>query len=214
MLGEPGIPYNGQGGAGGCFRTKHQRSERDRLPVRGDGELALGVDPAAFGTDQQGDGIGALRGDFGEQGRGRGFVQEVAVPGCAVREALVEAHGGQDFRDAYAARLLAAFARDALPAFAAFARGVEEALFAARGGHRKDAVDAEFGGLFDDPLEAVELDDAGAEGDGDGRQGGGQGFDDAEGDVLTARLFDFGEVGVAIVGESRSAVRVRRAGRG
>jgi hypothetical protein len=39
--------------------------------------------------------------------------------------------------------------------------GVEEAFFGAGSFHGKNAVHAEFGGLFDDPLEAIELDEAG-----------------------------------------------------
>ena len=87
------------------------------------------------------------------------------------------------------------------PAFPAFLGGVEEAFFGAGGFHGEDAVDAEFGGLFDDPFEAIELDEAGAEGDGDRRQNGRKGFDDPEDHVFAARLGDFGEVSLLIVGD-------------
>ncbi len=46
-----------------------------------------------------------------------------------------------------------------MPAGGAFGGGGEERFFAARGGERDDASDAEFGGFFDGPFEGVEFDD-------------------------------------------------------
>ncbi len=116
-------------------------------------------------------------------------------------EAAVEAHGGENFRHGDAARLLAALAGDALPAFAAFDGGFEEALIGAGGIDGEDAVDAEFGGLLDHPFEAVEFDEGGAEGDDDGRGDGGEGFEDAEVNAIAAGFEDLGEEGVLVIGD-------------
>jgi hypothetical protein len=119
--------------------------------------------------------------------------------GGGFSEAALEANGWQDIGHGDAARLLAAFASDAHPAFAAFDRGFEETLFTARGVHRKDSMDAEFGGLFDNPLEAVELNQRGAESDDDGRGGRGDRFEDAEVNAVAARFQDLGEVCVLVI---------------
>ena len=92
----PGIVHYCDGGGTGCFRTKYQRCEGDRLPACGTGGLPLRIGPAAFGAHQQRDavGTGADRGQKAPQGRRLGFVEEVTV----VRrfgETALEADGGR-----------------------------------------------------------------------------------------------------------------------
>src|ERR1019366_7259955 len=70
--------------------------------------------------------------------------------------------------------------------------------------HRKDAVDAQFGGLFHHPFEAVELDQAGAEGDGDRGQDGGEGFEDLEHYTFAACLGDFSQVSLLVIGDLKT----------
>ena len=108
----------------------------------------------------------------------------------------------------HAPRLLAAFAGDARPSVAALARGVEESLFGARGFDRKDAVHPQFGRLFDDPFEAVELDQADAEGDRNRKRDGGDGFDYLKHHSFAAGLGDFGKVGLLVIGDFEALARL------
>src|SRR5262249_29787267 len=64
------------------------------------------------------------------------------------------------------------------------------------------------GGLLDDPLEAIELDQRRAESDsGRGRRGLDR-FDRTEGDVLAPRLYDLGQPRVLIVGDFEALSRL------
>ena len=206
-LGQPCIYNYCQGGASGCFRTKHQGAEGNWLPPGGGRALAFGIGPSALGADQQGGGVGALCRNLAQKRRGKGFFEEVAVGGDLFQAAL-ESDRGSNLGDTHAARLLAAFTGDTGPAFPAFLRGFEEALLGAGGFHGKDAVDAEFGGLLDDPFEAIEFDEAGAEGDGDRRENGGKGLDDPKLDVLAAGFGDFSEVSLLIIGNLEALSRL------
>jgi hypothetical protein len=88
--------------------------------------------------------------------------------------------------------LLGGFEGDAAPAFGAFGGGEGEMLFGAAGEDGRDAGDAEFGGLFDGPLEVVELEDGEEQMDGQG----GVGFElFVEGEVDFASLGDGGDLG-------------------
>ena len=68
-------------------------------------------------------------------------------------------------------------------------------------------MDTEFGGLFDDPLEAVEFDEAGAEGNGDRGKNGGEGFDHPKHHAFATSLGDFGQVSLLIIGDFEALSR-------
>jgi holliday junction DNA helicase RuvA len=116
-------------------------------------------------------------------------------------ERALEADGGQNLRHAHASRLLTRFTRDPEPAFSSFDGGVEKAFFGARGRYRNDALHAQFGGLFDDPFEAVEFNNRSKQGDGDRGRGRGEGFENAKGDAFAARLRNFGQIGGVVIGD-------------
>ena len=64
-----------------------------------------------------------------------------------------------------------------------------------------DAGNAELGGLFDEPLEAIELDESGEERDvREGRDGGDR-LEDAERYARGGDGGDFGEIGLLVVGK-------------
>ena len=169
--------------------------------------MALGIGPTAFRSKQHGDTVrgSTLGGQGGEQRRGLGFTMEAFIQKAPVIrgfvDSAIEADGGQNRRHADAARLLAGFARDTAPAFGAFGRGIEKPFLGACSRHRNDALNAELGGFFDDPFEAIELDDGCQQGDGNHRFGHGNRFNDAKYYALAARLGDFGEIGGLVIGD-------------
>ncbi len=186
-------------GTDGGFGSQHQGTERDRCPFGG---IELGSffgGPAAFRTDQDSGGIGGGRLIDGRQGvRLALFIAPVAVGG------FVFQCGGEfdrvfDFRRSESSRLLAGFVRDASPAIGALLSALEESSFAARGGNRNDACDAQFGGLFYRPFETVEFYEREVERDlGRGRAGV-EFFVDAEADEIAAGIFHGGEPDAMVV---------------
>src|SRR5258708_3975845 len=83
--------------------------------------------------------------------------------------------------------------------YAGWCRGVSAGHFEALSGRREVRVAGEVGGIFADRLEAIDVDEAGTECDGDRRQNGGKGFDDPKHHTFAAGLGDFGEVSLLIV---------------
>ena len=76
-----------------------------------------------------------------------------------------------------------------------------EALFGPLGIDRDEARDTEFGGLFDKPLEAIELDERGIEREfGLGRRRRKR-LDNRKCDMASRDFGDFGEVGAVSVGD-------------
>jgi len=100
-----------------------------------------------------------------------GFAEEDAE-GCGLAgECGGERGGVEDFGDVGAAGLLGGLEGDAAPAFSPLGGGEGEVLLGAAGEDGRDAGDAEFGGLLDGPLEAVELEDGEQKVDGEGGVG-------------------------------------------
>ncbi len=119
----------------------------------------FGVAPATFGADGQ-DGFGCV--GTGEHGAKRlcfGRFGEQDAQGVRVRcgERCFRFREWIEDRDLHAARLLRAFEEDFLPAGGSFGSGGEQSFFAAGGGERDDAGDAEFGGFFEGPFESVKF---------------------------------------------------------
>src|ERR1019366_3074286 len=142
---------------------------------------------------------GLVRGQNPQQRRRDGFLQEIPVIGL-LRQRLPEAGGRRDLRGGYAPRLLAAFARDALPPLAALAGSFEQPFFAAPRFHWQYALDAQFRGLLDGPLEAVELDQRSAQGDAHGQCGRIDRLNHAEDHPIATRLRNFGQVRLPAIG--------------
>ena len=135
--------------------------------------------PAAFGAD--GYGVGDSRthvrefGSFdrlragggtpgfaalqcGSEGGGLfGFAEEDTCRGVFLFEGLLEGDGVGDLGDVGAARLLGGFEGYTAPAFGTLESGLGQVFFGSAGEDWRDACDAEFSGLFDGPLHAVEL---------------------------------------------------------
>ena len=108
--------------------------------------------------------------------------------------------GLADLRQMRAARLLAGVEGYSPPSLQALVRGAFEAVFAARGDERNDFCDAQLGGFFDDPLEAIEFDQGRAEHQSRFRSGAAKLFNGPEHHAVFAGGFDLGEKHVAIVG--------------
>jgi hypothetical protein len=196
---------DGDGGDGGGFGAEDAGAEGDGLPgVLGEeGHLFGG--PAALGADGEGvgDGVGGagegcfLKGrGFEGGGEGEGLLglgEKDAGGGFFLVEGGFEGGGVGDFGDIGAAGLLGGFVGDAAPAVYALGGGEGEVLFGAAGEDGGDAGYAELGGLFDGPLEVVELEDGEVEVKGEG----GVGFEllvEAEGDFLGGDGEDLGAV--------------------
>ena len=94
-----------------------------------------------------------------QQGRRGGLFEKVALTG-ALEELFPETQPPKGSRGRARGALLAAFAGDAHPALVRLREAIEQAFLAAGGFDGKNAVHAELRRLFDDPLEAVELDEA------------------------------------------------------
>ena len=126
------------------------------------------------------------------------FAEEDAE-GCGFAGECGGERGGiGDFGDVGAAGLLGGFEGDAAPAFGSLGGGEGEVLLGAAGEDGRDAGDAQFGGLFDGPLEVVELEDGEEKVDGEGCVGF-QLFVEGEEDfgvlLIAARGADFGDFG-------------------
>ena len=201
----PGRGEYGQRRDGGGFRAQHLRAERNRLPAGGDGAAPLVIRPATLRAEKDGDvvGAGAGRGHSFEQWRGDVFVQKIAA-GSLFGKTDLEADRRQNLWNVDAAGLLAALAGDPLPAFGAFVGGLEKAFLAARRFDGENALHADLRGFLDDPLEAVELDERGAEQEVDWRRRRLDRFENAEYHPLAAGLGDLGEVRGAVVGDFKT----------
>src|SRR5437870_3205699 len=77
--GEPGVLHHPERGANGCFRTKHQWTERHGRPAGSTRFVAFGVGPAALGAGEQRDHVLSLFGNLAQQRWGFAFVEEVAM---------------------------------------------------------------------------------------------------------------------------------------
>ena len=197
----PGLGEDAECGQGGGLGAQDIPAERDGLPAGCGGETAFPAGPAAFGAGEDGDGVfgGASGRESVEQERGaRAFVEEVAEAGGIVSR---EWSGGRDFGNPQAAGLLAAFARDFPPSLDAFGGGGGQAFFGALGVDGNDAGNAELGGFFDEPLEAVELDESGVERDVREGRDGGDGLENAKSYARGGDGGDFSEIGLLVVGK-------------
>ncbi len=188
---------DGEGGDSCGFGAEDSGAEGDVGPVVLGEERHFFWGPAAFGTDGEGEIGGVLgwwsvyippiavrlrwmghpascrlqvgRREGGGEGEGLlGFAEEDARGRGLAGEGGGEWGGREDFGDVGAAGLLGAFERDATPAFGALGSGEGEVLLGAAGEDGSDARDAEFGGFFDGPLEAIELEDGEQKVDGEG----------------------------------------------
>lgn len=116
-------------------------------------------------------------------------------------EGVVEAAGGVEFGEREAPGLLTGFVEDLAPALHAFERGLFESFVGAEGVDWGDAGDAEFGGLLEDPLEVVVLDESGEEMK-DGRRGDGlDGIEEIKVDGVFGEVDDFGKPDGSEVGD-------------
>ena len=150
---------DGDGGDGGGLGAEDSRAEGDGLPNVMPEELKFFGGPAAFGADGEGDGLGCGT-EGGLEGRGLlDLAEEDARGGGLGGEGCLQGGGVGDVRDGGATGLLGGLEGDASPAVDTFDRGEGEVLFGAPGEDGDDAVDAEFGGLFDGPLKVIELED-------------------------------------------------------
>jgi len=196
----PGLGEDAECGKGGGLGSQYISAERDGLPAGRSGEGAFAAGPATFGTGEDGDGVfGGTGGrESVEQERGAGvFVQEVAERGGI---GGWECGGGCDFGNPQTPGLLAALSRDFPPALDAFGGG-GQAFFGALGVDGNDAGNAELGGFFDEPLEAIELDEGGVERDvREGRDGGDR-LENAESYARGGDGGDFGEISLLVVGK-------------
>jgi len=195
----PGLGQDTQRGQYGGLGAQDVPAERDRFPAGGEGAFAVG--PAAFRAGDECDGV--PRGAVGRQGleqewRAGIFVEEITEAGGI---GSWECGGGGDFGNAEAAGLLAAFARDFSPAPDAFRGGGGQAFFGAVGVDGNDAGNAELGGLFDEPLEAVELDERGVERNVWEWRGDWERLENAKSYAGGGDGADFGEVSLLVVGE-------------
>ena len=126
-----------------------------------------------------------------------GFAEEDAGGAGFAVEGGFELDGVGDLGDVGAAGLLGGFEGDATPALGSLWRGEGEVFFGAAGEDGGDAGYAEFGGLFDGPLEVVELEDGEEEVEGKG----GVGFElfvEGEVDLRFGDGRDFGSVEEAV----------------
>ena len=128
------------------------------------------------------------------------FIEEEFAGGLHF-DGFCETNDGVNQREMDAARLLAGFEGDPLPALAALPGGLGEATFGTGGFAGLDGGDAKLGGFLDEPLKVVELEEGGDEGDGDRGRGRVEGFLDFEGDERLAGDGDLGQVEVLVVGE-------------
>jgi len=164
-----GKTKNGESGDDGGFGAENGGAERGFQEARGEGGGEFVVGPTAFGADGKGGGGGPLPfQDGAERGSGGAFRKEqidgrnrrghaMACPNG--RKGVGRAGGGVEDRRAEAAGLLGGFEEDFQPAGGAFPCCGDERLFAAGGGKRNNLGDAEFGGFFERPFEAVKFDD-------------------------------------------------------
>ena len=165
---------DGGGGDGGGFGAEDAGAEGDGGPfvLREEGDFFLG--PAAFGADGEGERPltvvrCALFLQCGGEGEGLlGFAEEDARGRRFAAECGGELGGVENIGDVGAAGLLGGFEGDATPAFSPLRGGEGEVLLGAAGEDGCDAGDAQLGGFFDGPLEAVELEDGEQEVDGEG----------------------------------------------
>ncbi len=128
------------------------------------------------------------------------FFEEVTERG-GLRESIGEGLQGGNLGDPVAARLLAGFQENALPAFEAFCSGAVEPLFAAIGGYGNKSLDSELGAFFEDPFEAVEFDQRNEKGQADRERRGCETLEDLEENSILSRLADLGQVDAAAVGD-------------
>ena len=174
--GGEGFFDEGGGDDGGGFGAEGACGEGDGAPVVGAGEGRFFWGEAAFRADQDVDFGGHAAGGAedvgdalvgfecaGEQAGGAGF------GGCGDEGAGVERV--EQFGADVAAALLGGFGGEAAPASLA---GAFAADLGALGPDGLDGGDAEFGGFFDDEVEAVGADHGLADDDAGGRWGGDQ----------------------------------------
>jgi len=197
----PGLGEDAQCGKGGGLGAQDIPTERDDLAAGCRGETAFPAGPAAFGTGEDGDGAfgGASGRESVEQEGGAGvFGEEVAEAGGIGGG---ECGGRRDFGNPQAAGLLAAFAHDLSPTLDARGGGEGQAFFGALGVDGNDAGNAKLGGFFDEPLEAVELDESGVERDVREGRDGGDGLENAKSYAGGGDVGDFGEISPLVVGK-------------
>ena len=198
-----GLTNYGQGGDGGGLGAQDLGAQRSRFPAGGDGGGSLAIGPTAFGTGQDRHGIyidGRLKAL--EQYRRAGlFIKNKSARRGISGNGAGEGFGGRDFGYGQTAGLLAAFVGDLTPAVDALQGRRSKALFGTFGIDGDKARDTEFRRLFDEPLEAIELDERGVERDFELRRRIWEGFNDGKCDVARRNFGDFGEVGVVGVGD-------------
>jgi len=204
----PGLGEDAECGKGGGLGAQNISAERDGLPAGCGGETAFPAGPAAFGAGEDGDGVfgGAGGRESVEQEWGAGifFEEETEAGGIGSREWS----GGRDFGNPQTPGLLAAFAHDFPPSLDAFGGGGGQAFFGALGVDGNDAGNAKLGGFFDEPLEAVELDESGVQRDvREGRDGGDR-LEDAKSYAGCCDGGDFGEISAVVVGELEALARL------
>src|SRR6185437_8457558 len=104
--------------------------------------------------------------------------------------------------------------RDFPPALDAFGGGGGQAFFGALGVDGNDAGNAELGGFFDEPLEAIEFDEGGVERDVRERRDGGDRLENAKRYASAGYRGDFSEIGLLVVGkfEALAGLRAKDAG--
>ena len=147
------------GGDGGGLGAEDSRAEGDGLPGVDGEELELFGGPAAFGAHGEGDGMGGgVKGGL-ERGRLLDLAEKNPSGGRLRGEGCLQGGRVGDLGDGGAAGLLRGFEGDATPAVDALARGRGKVFFGTAGEDGSDALDAELSGLFDGPLEVIELED-------------------------------------------------------
>ena len=130
------------------------------MPLLGGEQGHFVLRPAAFGADGEGGFCTLVCGEYGGEGVfffGLGE-KDLVARGCLF-ECEFEGERVVDGGDIGAARLLRGFVRDATPTFNTLHGRLREMLLGASCEDGCDALDAEFGGLLDGPLVAIEFED-------------------------------------------------------
>ncbi len=154
--------------AGDCggFGAQDGLAERAGKAAGVQSLLPLLICPAAFRTCKHENAISGRAGlrETGEKRwRARELIEQ-QLERCVGLQRGCETNCGLDGGEVDAAGLLAGLERDLLPACAALLRSLKEASVGAGRFERLDDGNAQLGRLFDEPLEALELDERGGQG--------------------------------------------------